>query len=226
MTALLEQLADTLWVASRPLPIVVGDVGARMTVIRIGEELLLHSPVKLDEPLRQALDRLGRVRWIVGPNKVHHLFLGEYVDAFPAAELWGAPGLPEKRKDLTFHHVLDDVTLAPWRGEVLHLLFRGAPRLSEVVFFHARSRTLVLTDLAFNVPREARNARLFHRVVGAIGRFGPHRLVRLAIRDRTAAHHSLREMLVWDFDRVIVAHGQVLETGGRAAVAKAFAFLG
>jgi len=166
------------------------------------------------------------VRWIVGPSKVHHLFLGDYVDAYPAAELWGAPGLPEKRKDLTFHHVLDDVALAPWRGEVLHLLFQGAPRLNEVVFFHAKSRTLVLTDLAFNVPRGAKNARLFHRLVGATGRFGPHRLVRFAIRDRTAAHHSLREMLVWDFDRVVVTHGQVLETGGRAAIAKAFAFLG
>jgi hypothetical protein len=31
----------------------------------------------------------------VGPNRVHHLYLGDYVRAYPSVELCGAPGLPE-----------------------------------------------------------------------------------------------------------------------------------
>jgi Domain of unknown function (DUF4336) len=224
----LQQLADDLWVASRPLPIWTGDIGARMTVARLdGGGLLLHSPVAIDPATKEALDAIGRVRWVVGPSRVHHLFLGDCVRAWPSAELYGAPGLAEKRKDLSFRGVVDDALDPPWGGVLRHHLFAGAPLLDEVVFLHRPSRTLVLTDLAFNVqPGERNRARLFHWLVGAVGRFGPHRLIRLAIRDRAAARTSLAHILAWDFDRVVVSHGEVLERGGHAAVEAAFAFLG
>jgi hypothetical protein len=224
----LERLDEDLWVAARPLPLWVGDVGTRMTVIRLGGgDLLLHSPVSLDPALHDALDRIGRVRWVVGPSKVHHLFLGDYAGAHPTAELLGAPGLAEKRRDLRFHAVLGPAPVAAWGDRVLHHLFEGAPAVNEVVFLHRASRTLVLTDLAFNVPPGARNrARIFHWLVGATGRFGPHRILRAAIRDREAARRSLATILAWDFDRIIVTHGAVLEHGGREALRAGFAFLG
>src|SRR5258705_6105294 len=108
--AQLESLAPDLWVARRPLPLAVGDVGARMTVLRLGDgTLMLHSPVPLDPLLSEALRELGAVKWLLGPSKVHHLFLGDYVKAFPDAALCGAPGLAEKRRDLAFQHVLGAV---------------------------------------------------------------------------------------------------------------------
>ena len=100
--------------------------------------------------------------------------------------------------------------------------------MNEVVFFHAATRTLLLTDLAFNVPANhgaGPRARLFYWVAGAAGRFGPHRIVRLGIRDRAAARTSVERILRWDFDRVIVTHGNVLESGGHEQFATAFAFL-
>ena len=102
-------------------------------------------------------------------------------------------------------------------------MLRGAPTLNEVALFHPSSRTLVLTDLAFNVAADGGRARWFHRLVGATGRFGPHRIIRLSIRDRQAARASLEAMRAWDFDRVIVSHGDVLERGGKAAFEQAFA---
>jgi hypothetical protein len=219
----LQPLAPDLWVASRKLPLWIGEIGCRMTVVRLGGELLLHSPVPLDAATREALDRLGRVRWIVGPSKVHHFHLGDYARAYPEAQLCGAPGLAAKRRDLRFDAVIDDAAPPPW-GEALPVrLLRGAPAMNEVVFFHPSSRTLVLTDLAFNVPADGGGARLFHRLVGATGRFGPHRIVRLGIRDRRATSASLRAIHAWDFDRVIVSHGDVLERGGKAAFERAFA---
>jgi len=59
-----------------------------------------------------------------------------------------------------------------------------------------------------------------------VSAFGPHRFIRArAIRDRAAARQSIERILRWDFERVIVSHGEVLDTGGRERVASAFAYL-
>ena len=223
----LEAVAPDVWVARRPLPIAVGDVGARMTVLRLADgTLMLHSPVKLDAELQRALALLGSVRWVIGPSKVHHLFLGEYVAAFPEAVLCGAPGLKEKRRDLAFAHVLTESTPPGWPAEIRLQLVEGASLMNEVALLHAPSRTLVLTDLVFNVAPGAPNrARLFHWLVGATGRFGPHRIIRMGIRDRAAARRSIDAILAWDFDRILLSHGEIVPTGGRALLAGAFAYL-
>ena len=223
----LRALAPDLWVAERPLNLFVGDIGARMTVVRLHDgSLFLHSPVRLDAETRGALDTLGPIRAVVAPSKVHHFFVGDYVSGYPEAAVHGAPGLAAKRPALRFDHVLGDEAPAEWRDDLEQHVFRGAPPLNEVVFLHRPTRTLVLTDLAFNVPAGGTSgARLFHWVVGAAGRFGPHRLVRAFIRDRRAARGSVDRLLRWDFDRVIVSHGDVLETGGRDRLAEGFAFL-
>jgi hypothetical protein len=220
-------IAPDLWVATRPLKLIVGDIGTRMTIVRLaGGGLFLHSPVRLDDVTRRALDALGAVRAVVAPSKVHHFFVGDYLAAYPEARVFGAPGLPEKRKDLHFHAVLDDEPPLEWRDQIAQHLFRGAPYLNEVLFLHRPTRTLLFTDLAFNVPADRTSgARFYYWLYGAAGRFGPHRLCRLLIRDRRAARSSLDTILAWDFDRVIVTHGDVLETGGHEAVRRAFEFL-
>jgi hypothetical protein len=192
-----------------------------------GRELMLHSPVELDPELLVTLESLGEVRFLVGPNKAHHLFLGAYRDAFPEATLCGAPGLAEKRTDLRFDHVLAPSSLPPeWPEEIAIELVEGAPLLNEVAFLHRPSRTLVLTDLVFNVERGLDNqARVFHFLVGATDRFGPHRLIRFALRDRKAARRSLDRILAWDFDAVVMSHGAVVRSGGHAMIERAFAFL-
>jgi hypothetical protein len=227
--AALRNLAGDLWVADRGLKLPVGDIGTRMTVIRLADGgLFLHSPVHLDAETRRAIEDIGPVRAVVAPSKVHHFFVGDYIAAYPAARIYAAPGLAEKRKDLRFHGELGDDAPAEWAGAIGQHVFRGAPGINEVVFFHAATRTLLLTDLAFNVPANhtaGPRARFFYWLVGAAGRFGPHRIVRLAIRDRTAARTSVQKILQWNFNRVIVTHGDVLETGGHERFAAAFAFL-
>lgn len=226
-TASLRNLAPDLWVAERSLKLAVGDIGTRMTVIRLADgSLFLHSPVQLDSETRHALDAVGPVRAVVAPSKVHHFFVGDYRAGYPQAHIYAAPGLEAKRRDLQFHGVLGDEAPDEWCGQIEQHLFRGAPYINEVVFFHPATRTLLLTDLAFNVGADrTAKARLFYWLVGAAGRFGPHRMMRLLIRDRRAARASIDAILRWDFDRVIVTHGDVLETGGRQRLAAAFDYL-
>lgn len=203
------------------------DFSTRMTVIRLTDGgLFLHSPIHLDGGLRAELDGLGEVRAIVAPNKFHHLFAGDACAAYPNAKLYGALGLPLKRKDLKFAGMLGDEPRPEWRGDIEQRTIKGASMLNEVAFFHPASRTLILTDLVFNVPKDRPwGIPLVFRLMGAGGRCGPHRFVRWMIRDKEAARESLGFIMRWDFDRVIVAHGDVIESGGHKKVRDAFGFI-
>jgi hypothetical protein len=46
-----------------------------------------------------------------------------------------------------------------------------------------------------------------------------------AIRNRGAARGSVDYILEWDFDRIVVSHGAVLDSGGKRAFEQAFSFL-
>lgn len=223
----MKALAPDIWVADRPQTFYGLPVGTRMTVIRLsGGRLLLHSPVALDEGLRQELDSLGQVRFVVAPNRVHHLYAGEVAKLYPEARLWVAPGLERKRPDLVFEAVLGDDAPPEWRDEVQQTFFRGRPYENEVTFFHRASRTLILCDLAFNFgPQTAALTRLLMLLIRSYGRFGPSKLDPLLIRDRAAARQSLERILGWDFDRVVVAHGEILERGGHQALREGYAWL-
>lgn len=224
---MLRRLADDLWVTERPQRFFGLPVGARMTVIRLsGGRLLLHSPLPLDTPLRADLDALGRVAYAVAPNRLHHLYAGDVARAYADARLWVAPGLPEKRPDLVHAGVLGDEAPIEWRGELEQAFFRGRPYENEVAFFHPATRTLILCDLAFNFgPRNAWPTRVLMSLLRSYGKLGPSRLDPLLIRDRAAASASLERILAWDFDRVIVAHGDVQESGGYALMRDGYAWL-
>jgi len=223
----LSKLADDLWVAERRQRFYGLEVGARMTVIRLASgDLLLHSPLRLDPDLRRQLDAIGPVRFAVAPNRVHHLYAGEVAQVYPGTRLWVAPGLARKRPDLRFEGELGDEAPPEWRGQVDQTFFRGRPYENEVAFCHRASRTLIICDLAFNFgPATATPTRLLMQLLRSYGRFGPSTLDPLLIRDRAAARQSLERILGWDFDRVIVAHGDVLERGGREGLRSGYHWL-
>ncbi|HVN85687.1 MAG TPA: DUF4336 domain-containing protein [Candidatus Binatia bacterium] len=224
---ILKQLGTTIWVAERPQRFYGLEVGTRMTVMRLDDgNLLLHSPVALDAGLCRELDAIGRVRYAVAPNRVHHLYAGKVADVYPEARLWIGPGLERKRPDLVFVDILGDEAPAEWRGQVDQTFFRGRPYENEVVFFHRASRTLIICDLAFNIgPSAAPLTRFLMKLIRSYGHFGPSKLDPWLIRDRIAARRSLERILDWDSDRVIVAHGDVLESGGREALRRGYAWL-
>jgi hypothetical protein len=228
MSEPLRRLADDLWVAERPFsPLPFFDIGTRMTVIRLPRGgLLLHSPVEADAATRLAVEALGPVCWIACPNRVHHLFAGGWKQAYPAARLVGAPRLAEKRRDLRFDGVLGDMPEPGWEGVLDTVWVQGLPLLEEVVFLHRPSRTLLLTDLAFHPTEASRpGLRLWCRINRVRDGFGPTLMLRLFVRDRGAVRAALDRVLAWDFDRVTVTHGEVLESGGREALRRAWEWL-
>lgn len=198
-------------------------IPVRMTVIRLADgELILHSPVPISPELRDELDALGPIGFVVVPE-AHGKFAGQATQSYPSARLLAAPSAPRHRKSLSFHASLADQPPAAWAGRVESHLVLGF-RLHEVVLFHRSSRTLVLTDLCFNVQRSSsRGARLFFRANGMWQRFGPSRIIRqIGVSDRAAFQRSLGHVLRWDFERIVPGHGDVIEHGGPAAIRAAW----
>src|SRR5262249_24803421 len=120
----------------------------------------------------------------------------------------------------------DDTAPAGWAGQIDQLLRQGAPMMSEVVFLHRKSRTLVVSDTAHNFADDVGGAtKAVFTLLGGWRGFRTTIADRVVTRDRAAARASLERMLAWDFDRVVVCLGQVLESGGKDALAHAYAWL-
>ena len=223
----MQQLDENLWISGSPQRFVGIEVGARMTVIRLGSgQLLLHSPVAATPELVDEVKALGSVGCLVAPNRFHHLYLDQWQALFPEVPTYGAPGLDKKRPDLKIDVVLGEHPPAIWEETIGQVFARGFPMANEIVFFHRPSATLIATDLAFNIgPSSPLFSRVFFRLGGAYGRLAPTLLERIMIRDRPAFRESLAAILEWPFERVIVAHGDVVETGGRAEFTRGYAWL-
>lgn len=223
----MRAIDENLWVAEQPLRFGAIEFGARMTIIRLDDSsLVLHSPISLTKPLRAELDSIGPVRYVVAPNRFHHLFAAEYAAAYPESSLYVAPGLREKRPDLEVAGILPEDAPASWRDELEYVFFGGLPLANEVVGLHKSTRTLIVCDLAFNIGPEAPwLTRVVLRLLGRYDDFGPTFFERLMVRDRDAARRSIVQILGLDFDRVVVAHGKILENGGSEAMKRGFDWL-
>lgn len=218
-------LEQDIWTVESSHKFLGIDFGGRMTVIRLSSgDLFLHSPVLLNKNLANELDGIGIVKYLVAPNKFHHIHIGEYLSVYPDAEVWAAPGLLKKRKDINFHGELGVTNPLKWGEEIESVLFEGVPFLNEVVFYHAESRTILFSDLIFNFSDDENiGVKIFAWLDGVYGRPGVNRLIRwFMIRDRKKARDSVQKILSWDFDRVSITHRDIIETGGKVIVSRAF----
>lgn len=198
----------------------------RMTTLRLSDgSLLLHSPIPIDDALAEQLDAAGEVSHIVAPNLVHHLFAQAAKDRFPRATLWAAPGLKEK-VGLAADHVLG--TEFP-DAAIETLPVPTRPNLNETVLLHHTSRSLVVCDLVFHI-QEAKGwgMPLLLWMVGCHGgrlRVSRSMKFHFAKDDWDALGPAARSLCDRDWDRLIMAHGAVVETGGPQALRDGVAWL-
>jgi hypothetical protein len=222
-----RQLSDGLWIVDRNLSLPPGLIlPTRMTIMRLADgALALHSPVALDADLAAVLRSLGDVAAVIAPNSFHYIFAAEYVAAFPAARLFAAPGLRERVRSFPAAITLSDEAAPLWNGILEQIVFGPVRGVSEVVFLHRPSRTLVLTDLAFNMAHiDGLAQRVGWRLFGVPAFFGPSRTARLTLlRDPTPVRRFVEQVCTWGFERIIVAHGEIVEHDAGAELRRAFA---
>ena len=227
---MLKPFGPEIWIADGATVSTAGfHYGTRMAVIRLPDGgLFIWSPIKLTAELRAAVDALGTVRHLVAPNSLHHLFVGEWQNAYPAARLYAPPGLRAKRKDVRFDEDLGEKPATAWAAEIDQVVVRGNRITTEVVFFHRKSATVLFTDLVQQFPKDwfsgwrATVARLdlMTETEPAVPR-----KFRLMFRDRAAARTALARILEWPAQKVLMAHGTPVERDGRTFIARAFQWL-
>jgi hypothetical protein len=235
----LKPVGEGLWVADGPV-VRMAYLGVsipfptRMVVARLAYgELFLWSPTEPDSELRAEIDALGPVRHLVSPNKIHYAHIAAWKRIYPEATAWASPGVRERAAsrglDLSFDADLGELPEEAWRGDLEQLVFRGRRFLEEVVFFHRRTRTLILADLIENFePQKIGGAwRWLLRLAGAANPDGkaPIDLRLTFLGGKDAARVSFERMLSWEPARIIVAHGRPYERDGTAELRRAFRWL-
>lgn len=228
---MLQIFGEEIWIADGDN--VVAAMGfhypTRMAIIRLNDGgLFVWSPTALTDDLRAATNELGSVRHIIAPNSLHHVFLADWQKAYPAAKIHAAPGLRDKRKDIAFDSELGDTPDPAWAGEIDQAVMAGNTITTEVVFFHAKSRTMLFTDLIQQFPATwfsgwRRFVARLDLMLGAEPNVP--RKFRLAFTNRNAARAALAHVLAWPADKVLMAHGATVGKDGHAFIARAFRWL-
>jgi hypothetical protein len=185
----------------------------------VASRRVLISPVGIDA--ERAV--LPTVEALVAPSLLHHKHLEQARRLAPYAALWAPPGFAEKLPELGEVNVLGR---DPWPfGDELDFeLIEGAPKRNEVAFFHRASATLYTADLVFNMHGDAGwLSKLTFRAMGIYQRFAMAKPWKHWVKNRGAFLESIERVLAWPFDRIVMAHGDVVETGGKEMLRRALA---
>ena len=177
--------------------------------------LVVHSPTRLDIASQEEFQKLGPIVAIIAPSWWHDLYLREYLSAYSDARLYGAPTLVRWNRSLPFAEVFGDLAPPLWTDEIDQVHVQGIGLfLDEIVFYHRRSRSLIVADLLFNLSeKDAWITRTMGSVV--IGPFPCCRFARPAVTDRRRMRAAVERIRDWDFDQIIVGHGAVIENKGK-----------
>lgn len=209
----------------------------RAVAIRLEDgSLFIHSPIQLSPDLRADIDALGKVKYVVSPNRIHHLHMGDWSQAYPDARLYASPGLARKRKDLVFAKTLAPNTREPeWAHQIEHCIFGSEEGrkgwFDEIVFFHRASRTVIFADMIMDF-----DPAIFSPIARVTTRWNqmyrrtPRGIQLANMFGRASLRRSLETVAGWESEHLTVAHSPWLCVDGKEQVAdflgSAFDWLG
>ena len=223
MTNKLENLAPNLWLLSYPLRMLGVDLRRNVTVMRLSSgKVIVHSTAPFTASDAGSISALGEPAWIVEALLRHDTFAKEGRRAFPAAKYLVPDGF-----------AVGGISAQPlipapseWAAEIAVVSIAGAPEFGEIAMLHRPSNTLIVADLVVNfVGRQSVWERCLLRLATVRGRHDPGvtRAFKKAINNRDAYAASVRTVLAWDFDRIIVGHGTTILRNGKEKLRAALA---
>lgn len=231
---MLEPLGSDLWFADGGIVSFKGfDYPTRMAIVRLADGgLWLWSPVEMTSAIESGIRSLGPVRHVVSPNKLHYLFLRDWQAAFPEASLWATAATIARCRELRFSGALTDEPPAEWKGQIDQFHFSNSLFMDEVIFFHRASRTALIADLSqtFSETFLQRHWPWWMQPIARFSRMTegwgyPPLDYRISFRNRATARPKIRELIERHPEHVVVAHGEIVRTGGESFLRRAFSWL-
>ncbi|KAJ7652238.1 hypothetical protein B0H17DRAFT_1022336 [Mycena rosella] len=230
----IRQVTPEITIFSRPFArFSILPFGGRSTAVRLstGDVWVLAS-TPLTHDTKAAIDRLGPVKWIMAGDAVHHMFLGQFKAEYPEAKVIGVQALIQKKKaegiELDGAYGADPAdTNYGFEDEISACYFSGFAN-KDVAWFHTASKTLIVADLLFNLPgTEQYSKSKSSAKVPIFGKLDPwgsvhKRFVWGEGKDKAAMARDARTVLGWAPERIIMCHGDVIETDATKAWASAY----
>lgn len=95
---MIENVDENIWIVEGECVDFYGFAyPTRSVVIKLNEtDLWIWSPIKLNTALREFIDSVGVPKYLVSPNKIHHLFISEWTKVYSKATLWGPASTVKK----------------------------------------------------------------------------------------------------------------------------------
>ncbi|KAK9463605.1 uncharacterized protein V1516DRAFT_618276 [Lipomyces oligophaga] len=234
-TIVTKEIVSDLYTLSCPFKqLGLLDIGARSTIIKAnftdGPGTIVIAPLPYTESSEKVIGGLP-VKYLVGPNIVHHMALKEWHDKFPESKVIGCEKLAAKKAsdDVAIEVIVkqNNVLLTPKDigiddiddQEDLKFILLTGHNNRELVTFHGRTKSLVVADLAFNFPPieqySLSPSTAFNNALYKIGlqKYLP-RITRFLIKDDNQSKTALKSIANLDFDIVIVCHGETITENG------------
>ena len=186
-------------------------------------EVVVVSPVGGVASWGPKVAALGPVRTVVAPNGFHHMYLQDAWNHFTSASRWTSVAVRGEFE--TFPpNVIWLAGEDPWTlaDGVVAMPVLGMERVQEWVLFHERSKTLVVTDLLFNILEPGFGLGLAQRFFGTYKKLAVSKLFMRACTDRRAFTASLRAIEELGCERLVMAHGEPVLSGAGEQVREAF----
>jgi len=230
----IREVAKDVWIFSKPFSrFGVIPFGGRSTAIKLrdgGVWVLASTP--LEAETKAKIDELGPVKFIIGPDQGHHLYLGEFRKAYPNAKLIAVEEAIQKHQgeDIKFDGSWGKDAPDTKYGfeEDIKWCFLQSFRSKEVAFLHKDSKSLIEADLLFNLPPIEQytksNRATFSLLTKTLNpwSYAHKQFVWAAGSDTEAMKRDAKTVAEWDFERIIPCHGDVIEKDGNKAWREAY----
>ena len=84
MPHLTEYIKDQIWILEYPVRYGGIDLFGRMTIIKLDNgDLFIHDPCEISDSIKDEIDAIGEVKYIVAPGSYHHLFVTDFQNKYP-----------------------------------------------------------------------------------------------------------------------------------------------
>jgi len=228
----IREVTKGVWTFSKPfarfgwMPI-----GGRSTAVQLSSGdvwVLVSTPLTTET--KETIDKIGPVKYIVAPDAVHHLYLGEFRKSYPTAKVIGVEPLIAKKEPEGIHFTGTygkdpEGTKYGFEPEIQACYFSGFEN-KDVAFLHGPSKTLIQADLLFNLPPKEQYSKsqswstipIFSSIIKLNPWSSTHaKLVWKLGTDKEAMKKDVKTVASWDFNRIIPCHGDVIEGNGKDA---------
>ncbi|KAL7427268.1 hypothetical protein ACHAXM_000770 [Skeletonema potamos] len=201
---------------------------SRMTIVKLSSgQLWIHSPCQIRPQLKAEIEALGQVAVIVAPGNYHHLHVRSCQNAFPFAQTFICPGVEKKQPTLTFDAILHESKPESYAADFEHLLIQGNRVIEEVAFLHKESKTLVLTDaielIGDSTPGTNWVLRCWWKYLLRMWNVPkPAPEYQMGWNDKLLAKKSMEQIMKWDFQKVIISHGDIIADDAKNVVHSAW----